>query len=421
MDHFGGAPSTHPVSACAAEISESLKAVAEVGPDFMSLADRRTALLALTQLGDQVEALKLRVVAASDEVAEVDGARSVADWLAARSRRDRPECARTQRLATALAERPVLAAGLAEGRVNVSQAQVIVRALDQLGPPVRPELMARAEQVLVDHCAEFAPRELKRLGDRVLELLDPEVFDDQERQRLEAEPERAEAETRLSIHGRGDGTVDVTARLPVASGVRLKTYLEAFTSPRHDLIASGVGLVDTATGAKIGHDRLMGQAFCSLLESIDPAALPLHGGTPTQLVVTIDLDWLTTGLGVGTLADGTPITAGQARRLACNAGIVPAVLGGRSEVLDLGRSRRLFTGAQRRALALRQRVCRAEGCTVPATWCEAHHANQPWSRGGRTDLADGQLLCRWHHHRAHDETYLVKQLPNGDVRFHKRT
>lgn len=50
MDHFGGAPSTHPVLACAAEISESLKAVAEVDPDFMSLADRRAALLALTQL-----------------------------------------------------------------------------------------------------------------------------------------------------------------------------------------------------------------------------------------------------------------------------------------------------------------------------------------------------------------------------------
>jgi len=138
MDHFGGAPDTHPVLACASEISESLKAVAQVDPDFMSLADRRTALLALSRLSDQVEALKLRVVAACDEVAEEEGARSVADWLAAQTRRDRPECARTQRLATAMAVRPVLASGLAEGRVNVPQAEVIVRALDQLGPQVRP-------------------------------------------------------------------------------------------------------------------------------------------------------------------------------------------------------------------------------------------------------------------------------------------
>jgi len=419
MDHFGGALDTHPVLACAEEMSESLKAVAEVDPDFMSLTDRRTALLALSQLSDQVEALKLRMVAACDELAEEEGARSVADWLASRTHRDRPECARTQRLATAMAVRPVVASGLAEGRVNVSQAQVIVRALDQLRPQVRPELVARAEQVLVDHCAEFAPRELKRLGDRVLELIDPEIFDDQERQRLEAELAKAQAETRLSIHGRGDGTVDVAARLPVAAGVRLKTYLEAFTSPRAE--QSGPWLADVATGRKIPHERLMGEAFCSLLESIDPAGLPLHGGAPTQLVVTIDLDRLISGLGVGTLAEGTPITAGQARRLACNAGIVPAVLGGRSEVLDLGRSRRLFSGAQRKALALRHRQCQAEGCTVPATWCEAHHAGAPWSRGGRTDLADGQLLCSWHHHRAHDESYLVKQLANGDVRFHKRT
>jgi hypothetical protein len=67
------------------------------------------------------------------------------------------------------------------------------------------------------------------------------------------------------------------------------------------------------------------------------------------------------------------------------------------------------------------RTCRASGCTVPATWCEAHHFRQPWQPGGKTDLHDGKLLCNWHHHRAHDDRYLHTELPNGDVRFHRRT
>jgi hypothetical protein len=139
------------------------------------------------------------------------------------------------------------------------------------------------------------------------------------------------------------------------------------------------------------------------------------------VVVTIDLETLREGVGSATVEDGTRITAAQARRLACQAGIIPAVLGGESQPLDLGRTRRLFTPAQRTALALRQPTCRADGCTVPATWCEAHHAGTPWSQGGRTDLAQGMLLCPWHHHRAHDPTYTTDRLADGSLRFHRRT
>jgi hypothetical protein len=97
------------------------------------------------------------------------------------------------------------------------------------------------------------------------------------------------------------------------------------------------------------------------------------------------------------------------------------VLGGKSEVLDLGRSRRLYSPAQHKAMAVRDRTCRAENCQIPAAWCEAHHAEQPWTTGGNTDLEDGALLCAWHHHRAHDPTYHTTRLPNGDYRFHRRT
>ncbi len=82
--------------------------------------------------------------------------------------------------------------------------------------------------------------------------------------------------------------------------------------------------------------------------------------------------------------------------------------------------RRLFTSAQRTAMTVRDGRCRTHGCTVSATWCEAHHRT-PWSRGGRTDIEAGVLLCSWHHHRAHDPAYRTDTMANGDVRFRRRT
>jgi hypothetical protein len=94
----------------------------------------------------------------------------------------------------------------------------------------------------------------------------------------------------------------------------------------------------------------------------------------------------------GVIGAEEKITAAQARRLACNAHLVPAVLGTQSQVLDLGRSTRLFTAAQRKALLVRDRECRAEGCDIPGTWTQAHHWI-PWTKHGPTDLANAVLCC----------------------------
>jgi hypothetical protein len=64
--------------------------------------------------------------------------------------------------------------------------------------------------------------------------------------------------------------------------------------------------------------------------------------------------------------------------------------------------------------------CRAAGCEIPAAWCEAHHAAEPWSQEGKTDLADG-LLCSFHHHRAHDHRYRVERTGDRRLSFHRRT
>ena len=156
------------------------------------------------------------------------------------------------------------------------------------------------------------------------------------------------------------------------------------------------------------------------IETYPADALPTSGGTTATVVVTMGLDTLLGGIAAASLDTGTRITAGEARRLACEAGIVPAVLGGASQVLDLGRTRRFHTPAQRLALALRDGGCTAEGCDLPPAACHAHH-DTPWSRGGPTNLDDARLLCHRHHRVIHDARYDTTRLPDGTVRFHRRT
>jgi hypothetical protein len=114
------------------------------------------------------------------------------------------------------------------------------------------------------------------------------------------------------------------------------------------------------------------------------------------------------------------ITAAEARRLACNAGIIPMVLGGDSVPLDLGRERRLYTRYQRLALAHRHHGCAADGCDRPPAWVEIHHKT-PWRHTHRTELDDGIPLCPPHHHMAdHPEHWNITTLPTGGVRFTRR-
>jgi hypothetical protein len=86
----------------------------------------------------------------------------------------------------------------------------------------------------------------------------------------------------------------------------------------------------------------------------------------------------------------------------CDAAIIPMVFHGPGLALHVGRTRREFTPAQRRALTARDRGCTFPGCHRRASACAAHHLTH-WADGGRTDLDNGALLCRWHHQLIHRE------------------
>ncbi len=411
----------NPLVACARQMTALLDQAAEVDPMYLSTADKSAVLRALSTSVHRTRGLLMRVLATAGDVAEETGARSAAAWLGHHTRTPYPVAAAEGRLAEALDSRyRHLQAGVLAGDVSVDQAAAIVAALDRLPGHLDAETREKAELHLVEQAAFIDPPGLRVLGRRILEIVAPEIAEDEERRQLEAEERHARETTRLTMRSRGDGTTDVSIRLADAAAHRLRTYLEAYAAPRRGHLDPAAQHTDPASGERIGYPVLLGRAFCSMLEAIPSDRLPRHGGSPTTVVVTIDLERLRQQVGAAGLMNGQRISATEALRLACTAGIVPAVLNGRREVLHLGRSRRDFSDAQRLALMIRDQECRAEGCTIPGDWCEAHHAGTSWADGGDTDIEDGALLCPWHHHRAHDPDYTTERLPDGDFRFRKR-
>jgi hypothetical protein len=143
--------------------------------------------------------------------------------------------------------------------------------------------------------------------------------------------------------------------------------------------------------------------------------------TPDKAIVVLSYDDLVEKLdaaGISPfLGDGTPIPASVARRLACDAGLIPMVLGGDSVVLDEGRSKRVATDAQRAALKLQWSTCSIADCTVPFEWTEIHHVTPFNEHGanGETNLDELTPACNHCHDLAHCPGWTVDKHSDGTV------
>ncbi|MGH3351777.1 MAG: HNH endonuclease signature motif containing protein, partial [Nocardioides sp.] len=283
-------------------------------------------------------------------------------------------------------------------------------------PIATGEDLTLAAKLLVDYATTLTANELRIVGKRILAEIDPARFEDAEAKALLAEEERAQQKTALRVWNNHDGTIGFNGVLPISIGARFKTQVEAWAQPRKQrLVDKGAPLPPW--------ERLMGQGFARLIETIDPAALPRHGGDATVVNVVISLAELRKDLGTALLGfdetNGYTISAADARKMACNATIIPWVLGSDGRVLDAGRDSRFFQPIQRKALRLQQTCCQAEGCDMPPEWCDAHHLTA-WALGGKTDLKDGVLLCPHHHRLAHAPGYTHERLPDGTIRYTRR-
>jgi hypothetical protein len=407
----------------------------------MTPGELREVLPRLTRLGSRLAEVELRVLAQADRQSVGDdvGATNTPAWFAHVTGQTVPAADAQVKLAALDQDRHQTARdALSAGRLTPTQAGVVLDAVDALPAElVDPALRADAEAHLVglgdlDGRTRFDPRSLRIAGRKVLEVLAPEVAEVHEAAVLEADERHAAATASFTMRPDAHGSMIGRFKIPVLHGEILAKHLDALAAPKHQRAVSGASTGSTTggEGARVAKPLRWGQAFAEYLETREATGMPRAGGVPATVVVTMTLDNLLDALAgsgrAATLDTGELISAAQARRLACEAGIIPAVLGSKSQPLDLGRKTRFHTETQRIAITLRDGGCAAVGCDWPPGMCHIHHQH-PWSNGGKTSVDDGLMLCPRHHTLAHDARYQLKVEASTDrtrgskVTFTRRT
>ncbi|MGH3739036.1 MAG: DUF222 domain-containing protein [Micromonosporaceae bacterium] len=305
---------------------------------------------------------------------------------------------------------PATGAAFAEGSIHTGHVDALVGILAEIPGQVPPDERAGYETTLVGLAREADPRAVRRAGRHLLERLNQDG-------NPPADKDLAHPERELRWHWSRDGKLKFTGLLDKESGQLLETLISPLATPR----PAQDGQRDTRTLA-----QRQGDGFAELLDYTQRAAdLPVEAGERPTLIVTMTLDQLLRNNPTGpiTAADlaaepptlnwASPITAAEARRLACDAKIIPAVLGSDGELLDLGRTQRLVTPAQRRALNLRDRGCIHPGCTRPTRWTQAHHITEWTKAQGPSDLSNMCLLCAEHHRLIHHSDWEIRMATDG--------
>ncbi|NYI41960.1 HNH endonuclease [Demequina lutea] len=290
--------------------------------------------------------------------------------------------------------RVALARAVREGALSVDAAAAFTSAMAGLPDTASTrDLFAQA----LSKAPGLAIHQVRKLVWRAQALADPVGWEGRE--------ERQYGERSAGLREDADGMVTLIARLTPLDAAPVRAVFDANVrwamQQRRDDPTS-----DTRTPWQMRADILVD--LCRhALDCDQPTS-----GVKTTVVVRMTREELAAGLGVGEV-DGVaqPVSASALRQAAADAEVIPAILGGASEVLDWGRGRRLFTTAQRLALVERDGGC--AWCNAPPSWCEAHHIKW-WERdAGMTDLSNGVLLCTRCHHRIHRDGWEIEVRGDG--------
>jgi hypothetical protein len=292
---------------------------------------------------------------------------------------------------------PHTATALAQGAVSAEHVDVIRKTLQDL-PHLTLEQRVQAERVMLAQAAEDDPRALARFGGRVRDIVDP----DGPPPPVDDDPVRPERELRR--HTRRDGTMEFKGHLDAETAQQLEALLKPFEK-------SDPGVVEHR-----GYAERAGDAFLDVLKlAANCPDLPTHNGLRTEVAFTVSLETLRKALGDALLPGESYLAARDARRLACDAHILPAVMDGASKPLDVAVPAYAVPAHMRRALVLRDQGCTFPSCDRPASVSDAHHIVE-WLRGGLTQIDNLVLLCSHHHRLIHRSEWTVA-LVNGRAMF----
>jgi hypothetical protein len=397
------------------QLSSLADDLAGLEPWRLTASEVREVVVAAQTARTALDAALSRLAGCADDMGlpKDDGATSTTAWLAATANMTKGAASKLVGLSRHSGCEATRAAWAA-GRLSTEQASIIIKAIDALPDWVDDQPREDAETHLICLAAQHDLDGLQRLANRVLEVIDPDGFDEHLGEQLRQQEERARTRTRFRMGRRGDGTTAGTFVIDDTDADTLRAAIEGIIAPRRTSWAAAAFGMGADDWTRLPRDQKMGHAFTELINHLPTDALPQAGGLAATVAVTIDVDDLRTGTGTATNTSGTTMSATKAQRIACNAHLVALLLDGESKVIDHGTTKRLYDRHQRLILATRDGGCVFPRCDRPPAWCEAHHLNF-WSEGGPTDLDNAALLCHYHHHLVHEGQWTAHMAPDGVV------
>ena len=351
-------------------------------------------------------------VMAQSNAARAHGAASTGALLANTFGGDRRASDRLIHQAERMAAAPATEQALGRGLISAGQADVIASTVAGLPNNLSANDRQACEDTLIAAAPTLSIKDLRRRADRIADVYAPDDVDRIENQKLVEREKAAWAKAEFWMVDQHDGTRKGGFVLPDLPAEQLQKMVEVLMAPRNNhVVGEDSVLLDTRpTGA-----QRAGHAFAELVQRYPTDVLPGSKDTDgAQLLINIEYDTLAGAIVPATLETGTRISAQEAMRLACEMAVMPVVFDGTALPTHLGRQKRLFNRAQRHALAQRDGGCAFPDCDRPPSWCEAHHAGEPWAFSGQTNLDEGVLLCCFHHRLIHNsdwEVRIVNEIP----------
>lgn len=385
-------------------IRAGLELLRDPSPDEPITVRRELELLDAIRVAAEQLQTQHRVMAADADrrkVAERAVGVPLTTWLKSTGRTTQAVAAATVFAGHDLAAHPEVRAAALEGSVTSRQADSITRVLNQLPSDLSDEQHEHAERFLVEQAGSATHEQLRSMTQRVLDVVDPaltrEGAGERERQRLQRQRERALAQ-RCFRYRFDDGSMIFNGSLPAMDGEALVRLVASYRASERRQ-ARDDGRPSPALGRPSDSpEQRDADALVRIVRAMQArkAAPKVAGDRPRVVVVMQEESLRERAEQAGVLTHGERVSAGDLRRLCCDADLTPVVLGADSELLDVGRTQRLVTDPIRKALSLRDGGCTFPGCEQPDEACDAHHI-VPWWEGGPTCLANLVLVCAQHH------------------------
>jgi hypothetical protein len=392
---YGGAP--------VSELRSALDGLATVDVAGMPAGALGEHIKELFEARNRIDGELERAIGEFDAhgMGDADGCPSTASWLRGHARLAPADASGRVKTARMLRELPKTAAALQAGAMSLDHA----RQIAMLAADTNPETTRGVEDQLVFVANAFDPLDLSRVLRQIRQAL--------AKDKTERDEEDAHDRRRISLAASFDGMVNVNGWLAGEAGALVKAALDARAKPLPG---------DTRTHGQRYADALTALAT----ESLNRGDLPdNHGVRPHLIAITTvepgdaqhaapdqrdDPNGETSRplirFGMGHVTGGAILSPTVVERIACDATITRVLVNPQGEILDLGRSQRVVTAAQWKALLVRDGGCVGPGHDCPPAWTQAHHLN-PWINGGVTNLDTLALVCSYLHRRIHEDGFAL--------------